>query len=179
MSAEVSPNSFAPAKPPSLFDIVERMRAILAAVDDAEGEVSELQEAELDALAGNLDEKAERYAGLVRVLEAEAEASKAVAKRYTDRAQRKAKHVERLKARLLEALKVAGAHSAGGPTGGAFLCASPPTVLITEPDMLIPAPFWRTHAPTVDEAAIKQALLRGEKLDFAQLTRAEHIRWRR
>ena len=163
--------------PPSLFELVEAMRAVLQRIDDAEGVVDEAAGGELDALAASIETKAETYAALYRSLNEEADACMRFAENYRNRAARKAAHADMLKARLFEAMQIMKLRRVVTPTATAAIQASAPALELTVPDHDVPAEYIETKR-VIRKDLIKAALQRGEKLSFARLTRGEHLRFR-
>lgn len=165
-----------PQRAPTLFEVVEQLRAVLQKIDDADGEVSDEDAAVLDALNAGLDQKAEAYHVVAVEALAQAEACKRMAAPYLERAKQHANRAERLKSRLFDALQLAGRSSAGGPTGGARLQLSPESVELLEGAKVPQDYLVVTAEPAL--AAIKAALKDGEKLGFARLVQNQHLRWR-
>lgn len=168
-------------KPRSLFELVQRMTAVLARIDEAEGEVDAAAGAELDACAESLEERVEAFAAVCRTLKEEAEACARFAAHYTERAKRKTDQAERLKARLQEAMDAAGRTKITTPTATAALQKSPPSLhlFVSEEEAIkiAPAEYVETRK-ALRKDAIKAALLGGAAFKFARIVRGVHLRFR-
>lgn len=91
-----------------LYEINENYAAIIAAVEEAEGELTpELEEA-LAANGEDFDNKIENYIKAVRNYEADAEAFKAEAHKFKAKADTAAKTAERLKNTITSSMRLRG-----------------------------------------------------------------------
>lgn len=159
----------------TLFELVEEYERIFAEIDDAEGEVTEEVGARLDALAASLDLKAEAYAAIINIRDAQAKATAELAKRYAERAARKAGHVAALKARLKLALEAAGKKKIETPTATVAIQANGQASL--EIIGAVPAEYLKPGEP--DNAKIRAAIAADAKsVAFAKLVKGDHLRVR-
>lgn len=170
-----------PRKATSLYELVERMRLVLALVDERDGEIDDATGAELDALAASLDERVEAIAAVYRSLREESEACKRMAQPYLDRAKRKAQQAETLRLRLFAAMQECGRSKIETPTATASIQKSAPSVELLVPEheapAKLPARFLETRT-TVLKDKLKSALQGGEAFDFARLVQGSHLRIR-
>ena len=158
---------------PPLWQLVERMRALLAEVDEADGEVTAEVAAQLDALAPTLERKVEAYAGVYRQLEGEASACAAMAEHYTRRKERLLRQREQLRQRLCDGMRKMGLRKIEAPTATAAIQKSPPKLVITDENAA------RDRYPRVtvdvDKQALRAAVDAGE-CDCAHLEQSEYLR---
>ena len=89
-----------------LYELPERYRVWLNKVEDCDGEVTEDLQKELDAIDTDIATKADAYCGLIAQFKHEEAALREEAKRMEVKAQVVAHRQERLRAALLEAMKV-------------------------------------------------------------------------
>jgi hypothetical protein len=167
---------------PSLFAIVEHGLELLAELDEAEGEVSDELGSALDVLAVDITGRAEAYAAVARMLEAEADACERFVETYDAKAKRKRANVAKLKARLKEALEQLGMRKAVGPTGGAAIQRNGTSALVItvpehELEQRVPKELLRKRVE-IDREELKRRLQAGETFDFAHLETGTHLRWR-
>jgi hypothetical protein len=164
-----------------LFDVIADTLALLAEIDLAEGEVNDQQAARLDALASDLDERAESYAAVHRTLESEAEACERLAQPYLDRAKRKRAQASALKARLKDAMEATGRTKIVTPTATVAIQKNSPSLELLVPEheaeQHIPAEYLETRV-TIRKDVLKGRLLAGETFPFAQLKAGTHLRIR-
>jgi len=160
-----------------LFELVARTLDVLAEIDLADGEVSAAADDVLRELGVSLEERAEAYAAVCRLLGEEAEACDRFVETYQKRAKRKRAHADALKHRLFEAMLSLGIKRITGPTATAAIQKSAPSLELLVAETEVPDRFARTRRE-VDKAAIKDALKGGEAIDWARLTQSEHLRFR-
>lgn len=172
----------APRQASSLFELIERYRAALRDIDEAEGEINDEIGAELDALAASLPERAEAIAAVCRALNEEAEACDRLARPYVDRGKRKRAQADAMKARLKLAMEETGQTKIATPTATAALQKNPPSCELTVPEHEIerhvPEQFLeRTTRVRMSDVLI--ALKQGTALPFARLKPpTTHLRFR-
>jgi hypothetical protein len=165
----------APARKLSLLEIVEGILAVFDEIDAVDGEVTEETGAKLDALSLSLEQKGEGYAAVIRMAREQAAASRAFAKRYTERAARKERQADALETRLFEAMKATGRKKIETATVTLAIQKSPASLKITGP---VPAEYLKPGEP--DKTKIKGAVIAGdaEACGFAVLESGEHLRLR-
>ena len=86
---------------PTTHDLVRRLAALVASLEDAGGELTPESQAELEAALLAAEDKGEALVATVRRLELEAEEAKGVARRYVDRSRALERASERLRSGLL------------------------------------------------------------------------------
>lgn len=174
---EAHPNNHRPILP--LFELVERYVDLLVKIDDAEGELTPELAAELEALEPQLERKVEAIAAVHAMLTEESEACDRLAKTYADRAKRKARNADVLKARCKDALDVIGVRKVATPTVTASLQANPPKVELLLADAELPDEAF-VITRKVDLGGIKERLKAGEPCTYARLVSGgDHLRFRR
>ncbi len=159
----------------TLFAISEDLQALYDRLEALGGDVTDPEvEATLDAWFEDLieerDVKLDNYAALIRELEARAAARREEARRLTDRARRDEDQAAYLKNRLVLFFQQHGLKSVEtrryrltvARRGGRA-----PVDLHVDPEAL-PEPFRRVKV-SADLDAIREALERGETLEFAEL----------
>lgn len=132
-----------------LYELTDEYRRLQAALLEWEGvedeETREVVEATLtpllEAVADGLAEKSDGYVAIMRELDAEAEMFRAEADRMTRKAQTRTNALNRLKARLQEAMEQLGLDRIDGPLFTVRLQASPPACQVTDEDAAIVAGF--------------------------------------
>lgn len=123
-----------------------------------------------------LDKKIESLCGVLRNLEAEAEAFKAEKERLAARERTARNAVDRLKAYLVENVKTLGAKTVKVGTFALSLGKSKSVEVLDATK--IPAQYLIEQAPKVDKANISKALKGGIEVPGARLLESEYLRIR-
>lgn len=153
----------------NLYEINENYASIIAAVEEAEGELTPELEEQLAANGEDFRDKIENYLKAVRNYEADAEAFKAEAASFTAKAKRAATTVERLKQTVTAAMQLRGMDK---ERFGNFTASLRRSERVTVDDDLIqqlPDKYKRVKYEA-DKTALKEALKSGEEVEGAQLT---------
>jgi hypothetical protein len=159
-----------------LYQLV-RYQHELAALADS-GEVPAEQVADtLDALDGDIQEKAVQVAAFTRNLDATAAAVREAAKAMLSRADRIEKRAESIRAYLLFNMQAAGVTKVESTWFTLSVRKNPPSVVIDDeaalPEQFIMQP--PPPAPRPDRDAIKRAIKAGEDVPGARLTQTERL----
>jgi gamma-glutamylcyclotransferase (GGCT)/AIG2-like uncharacterized protein YtfP len=132
-----------------LYELADDYRALMAQIDEAEGELSEEQFALLADLGDAFDAKVENTAKMVREYEADADAAKAEAMRLTARAKAAQGRADWLKGYLQYALESSGQDKVKGKVFTVALQACPPSCDVQDVDA-VP----KEYAETVTEIKV-------------------------
>lgn len=163
----------------TLYELSAGYASLLDMYDQAE---TEDERAEiLDMLAGaegDIAQKAEAYARIMRNKQAEADAFKAEADRLTQKRRAAEAVVERMKGALLDAMKMVGASEISTTIGKWRTQMNPWSVEITAPEY-VPARFMVPQPDKVDKKAILDEFRRtGELIDGVEFRQELGIRFR-
>ena len=146
-----------------LYDIANDYRVIDAAIDEAGGELSPEQEAQLDALDNNLAHKIDAISGLITEAEAYSDALGDQSARFRERAKVQYNKAQRLKKYVIRCLKSAGKRDVKGDLFTVRVGdASTPTIRWTA-DAPIPRMFTRVKEE-LDGAKVQAFLKEGGTL---------------
>lgn len=161
----------------SLYDITGRMMELLAIADDEDIEPEVLADT-LESIEGEYDDKIESYCKAIKNLEADAKAYDEESKRLKTKKEKAEANVKRMKAVVMESLKLMNRKSAGGKILKASIQANggvlPLEVTVNAKDL----PFeYQKVTIEPDNGAIREALDKGVELDFAKYgERGESVR---
>jgi len=137
-----------------LYELAVQYQKILDAIEDAEGELSDEQMAELVAVEDDFRTKTESIAKLIRSLEADVEAIKAERKRLADRQETLSRKVEWLQRYVLEALRSTGTTKVKGELLSITRRKAPVSCEVLDADE-VPAAFKREIVEVkVDRSAV-------------------------
>ncbi|MAQ92650.1 MAG: hypothetical protein CMM84_03840 [Rhodothermaceae bacterium] len=142
----------------TLYQIDDELLTLIQSIQDAGGEVTDEQNARLDALLDAREDKADGYIAIIRQMQAEADAYKAEADRLDGLRRAATNKADRLKSRLLDSMQRKGEDVLTGRLGKVRVqhSGSASVVLLADPEDL-PARFQRVTV-AADKTALKAAL---------------------
>lgn len=161
-----------------LYELTEQYAAIMDALDNCAPEEEAALLDELTSINDSISDKAEAYARIVKGYEAEIDAVSAEIRRLHAIKSARVNCVARLRERLKECMKMAGATSIGTSIGKWTLRSNPVSVVVVDADAVpeeyrIPQPF------KVDKKAIKAAFGEtGEIPAGCDIVRTEGVQFR-
>ena len=131
----------------------------------------------MEAIEGELEDKAEGYAKIMKQLEAEAAAIDAEVKRLNERKSSLKNNADRMKKALQAAMEATGKTKFKTTLFSFGIQNNPPALVLAE-GAAIPEQYLIPQEPKVDNAAIKAALKDGQQFDFASLKVSQSLRIR-
>ena len=163
----------------TLYELTEEYRQLLDWMEDPEMDPQTIQDT-LEALGGEIEEKADGYAKVIRQLEADAAALKAEAKRMINKQKTAEENIERLKKSLQRTMEITGREKIDTGLFKVWLQKTPESVVMDEQYIEnIPERFLRMRDPEINKQAIKEALIAGEDLDgIAHLESQRKLRFK-
>jgi len=157
-----------------LYELAQNYAQLLEMADDME---SDALVDTLEALQGEIEEKAENIAKLVKNLEADAKIIKEEEQRLAERRRAIEAKVERLKTYLQQQLEVAGLQKVKRPTITVAIQNNPPSVEIAD-EKLIPSEFMIPQPAKIDKKAILERLKNGEEIPGCSIKQTKGVRIR-
>lgn len=161
-----------------LYELTERYQVIMNALESCAPEEESALLDELTSINDSISDKAEAYARIIKGCEAESVALSTEIKRLQAIKKSRETCVARLRNRLMECMKMAGATSIGTSIGKWTLRSNAPSVVVLNADEVpeeyrIPQPFQ------VDKKAIKAAFSEtGEIPPGCDIVRTEGVQFR-
>lgn len=160
----------------TLYELTGEYRMLLAIAEDPDMDPQAIMDT-MEAIEGDIEDKAENYAKVMRTLSADVDGIKAEISRLSDRKKAIEGNITRMKAALEDAMRATGKTKFKTSLFSFGIQKNPPKVVITDEsrvghDYLIPQP------PKVDTKAIKDALNDGFHFDWAHLEQTESLRIR-
>ena len=163
----------------SLYELSAGYASLIDAYDSAD--TDEEREDILAMLAtaeGDIADKAEAYAKIIKIKEAEARGFKEEADRLTKRRQAAENMASRLKAAMLDAMKLTDAKEIATPIGKWRVQLNPPSCEVVNVDM-VPKVYHIPQPDKVDKKAILDAFKQtGEIPSGVEIKREEGVRFR-
>ncbi len=163
----------------TLYELTGNYVTLMDMLDDPEVDPITLMDT-LDAVEGELDEKAENYGRIIRNLEAEAKALKEEADRLSRRKRTIDNNIDSLKKRLQLSMELIGKDSIDTPLFKFRIQKNAPSVVVDLDDLQdMPMEYLTYHEPTVNKTALKDALKAGLDLEgIAHLEQSQSLRIR-
>ena len=160
-----------------LYDIADGYRALMGRVCEAEGELDDALEAELDAVAGDAATKMENIVKLRAEMVLEAAALKEEEQRLAKRRKGLEGNAARLRDYLGQCLTIMGERTIRTSTHTISLAKTPPRVVLGVDEADVPDEYTETLR-RVRTSEIKTALKDGAELEWAHLETGESVRIR-
>lgn len=163
----------------TLYELTDDYLTLLSMVDDPDVDEQTLLDT-MEGIKGELEDKAVGYAKVMKNMEAEAAGLKAEIDRLTSRKRAIDNNVARMKTALQQSMILTGQTDIKTDLFSFKIQKNPAAVVMDEQYIEnIPEKFLTYHEPTVNRAAIKDALKAGENLDgIAHLEQSESLRIR-
>ena len=169
----------------SLYELTETYRQIQMMVEDEQADEQVLNDT-LDSIDWTTDfeEKCDNYVMVIRNTEVSIGADEGqikVIEKYLEDLKNgvkvKKNRVSRMRENLCSAMIKVGKPKFESQRFKYWTQKNPASVVIDNPEN-IPMEFYRVPEPEINKAAIKEALQKGEKLDFAHLEQKEGVRFK-
>ena len=138
---------------------------------------AEMIETALNEVGGQIEDKAENIAKLIKTLEADVSGFKAEEKRLADRRKSLENRVTGLKNYIDNSMKVTGKNKFKGQLFSFSIQKNPPSLNV-EDEKLIPEEYWIEQAPVLDKKTLLAALESGEEIPGVSIKQTESLRIR-
>lgn len=159
----------------TLYELSADYQALLEMAEDPETDAETLTDT-LEALGGEIEDKAESYAKVIRQLEAEMAGIKAEEERLADRRKAMDGNITRMKEMLQQAMTDTGKTKFKTALFSFGIRKSPASVVLDAPVSLIPQAYLIPQEPKVDKKALSAAIKSGEDLSgIAHLQQSEYL----
>ena len=160
----------------NLYEITSDYVRLMEMAEDPDLDPEILRET-MEELDGELEEKAENYAKVIKEMESRATALKAESDRLTARRKAIENGIDRMKRNLEASMIATGKRKFKTDLFSFNIQPNPPKVVFDE-DYPIPEEFLIPQDPKINTEEIKKRLKDGEELKFAKLEQGESIRIR-
>lgn len=163
----------------TLYELTGNYLILAEMLDDPDADPITVMDT-MDAIEGELDEKAENYGRIIRNLEAEAEAIRTEVDRLSRRRKTIDNNIDSLKKRLQMAMELTNRPKIDTPLFKFYIQKNAPSVVVDMDDLEnFPPEFLTYQEPKVNKAAIKDALKAGLDLEgIAHLEQSQSLRIR-
>lgn len=159
----------------TLFDLVGTIQELYEIADDPDVE-PEVWNDTFEAVEGEFEDKAEKYACLIAKLIGEGKAIKEQETRLYARRKAIENSIQRIKTRLQEAMEATGNTKFKTPLWSFGIRKNAPAVVLDTDISNIPQQYLKYAEPTVNKTLLKDDIINGEKLDgIAHLEASESL----
>lgn len=158
----------------TMYELTGEYRELLALAGDPDIDPQALNDT-LEAIQGEIEEKADCTAVIINELTEEAEKIKAEETRLYKRRKAFENHAARLKDGLYNAMKTVGREKFK-TTLFSFNIQNNPVKLVIDDESKVPKEYLIEQAPKVDNTALKEYLKNGNTCSYAHLEQTEGLR---
>ena len=160
----------------TLYELTENYKTVLEMTDDPAIDPQCIIDT-LEAISGEIEDKADGYAKVIKEAEGRAVMLTAEIDRLTERKKAIALNVSRMKDSLKAAMQTVGKEKIKTDLFSFGIQKNPPSVAIDKPED-IPGEFLIQQEPKIDKKAILSAIKDGAQFDFAHIEQSESVRIR-
>jgi hypothetical protein len=160
----------------TLYEMTSNFAAVLEMAQDPNVDPEAIKDT-LQAIDGEIEEKADGYAKVIKELKADADKLSAEIKRLTDRKKAIENNISNMQEMLTFAMQTTGKTKFKTELFNFNIQKNPPSLVI-DYENNIPLDFYIAQPSKVDKDKIKSLLLSGEKLSFAHIEQKEGVRIR-
>lgn len=158
----------------TLYELTGEYVELLEMMDSAEPET--LSDT-LDAIGGEIEDKADGYAKVIREAEGDVKKIEAEIERLIRKKQTINNNVKYMKERLQNAMEATGKRKFKTSLFSFGIQRNPPSVMVT--DMAsVPKQFWIPQDPMLDKTGLKNYLKANGETEYARLMQTESLRIR-
>lgn len=160
----------------TLYELTDEYRMLLELAEDPEVDPETMSDT-LEALGGEIEDKADGYAKVMKQLEADAAALKAEEKRLCARRTVCENNIKRMKEALQSAMEATGKTKFKTDLFS-FGIQKNPAKLVIDDEKQIPHDFMIQPDPVPDNKAIREALKEGFAFNWCHMEQTESLRIR-
>ena len=160
----------------TLYELTGEYMELMSLMEDDSIDDQMIQDT-LEGVEGEIEEKADAIAKIIKSAKTEAEVIEREEKRLNSRKKMLLNNADRLKDYLEKVMRTTGKTKFKTALFGFGIQKNPPTVVIDN-EANIPEEFWIVKDPVIDKTALKQYLKENGEVDFAHLHSTESLRIR-
>ena len=160
----------------SLYELAAEYQILLDLADDPETDMEVFNDT-LEGISGEIEDKAENYAKLIKNIEVENDGLKWEIERLKLRKERNEKKIESLKSNLQDAMVATGKTKFKTNLFSFGVQKNTPSVVIDD-EKAVDKKYLIPQDPKIDKMAINDAIKKGEKIEWAHLEQSESLRIR-
>lgn len=151
----------------TMYELTEEFKELLNMLEDPDVDDQVLADT-LEAVAGEIEAKAEGYAAVITMLESDVAAVKAEERRLAERRRIFETRIARIKDTVKAAMLLANLKRIERPLFTLSVRATAPSLVIDD-EGAIPECYWKQAEPTIDKVALKNDIKAGLECGYAHL----------
>ena len=160
----------------TLYEMTDNYKAVLEMAQNPDIDEQAIKDT-LEAIQGDIKEKADGYAKVIKELDGETDKLTAEIKRLTDRKNTIQNNIAYMKQSLKEAMTATGNLKFRTDLFSFNIQKNPPA-LIVDNEETIPSEYLIPQEPKIDKKAIINFLKNGNKVPYAHIEQSEGVRIR-
>ena len=160
----------------TLYELTDNYRNLLEMAQNPDIDEQAIKDT-LEAIQGDIEEKADGYAKVIKELDGETDKLTAEIKRLTDRKNTIQNNIAYMKQSLTSAMTVTG-NTKFRTDLFSFNIQKNPPALVVDDEKAIPQEYLIPQEPKVDKKAIIDFLKNGNKVPYAHIEQSEGVRIR-
>lgn len=160
----------------TLYELTENYKTVLEMTDDPAIDPQCIIDT-LEAISGEIEDKADGYAKVIKEAEGKAAMLTSEIDRLTERKKAIAINIDRMKDSLKYAMQAVGKDKIKTDLFSFGIQKNPPSVVLDKPED-VPGEFLIAQEPKVDKKGILAAIKGGAEFDFAHIEQSEGVRIR-
>lgn len=161
---------------PKLYELTGMYNQLWDLVEDEEIDLAQLEQA-MQSVEGDIQEKAENMAKLIKQIDGDVTTIKAEIDRLAAKKKALENKKEGIKTYLQQQLEAVGMDKVKTPIFTVAMQNNPPSLNVLD-EALIPKQYFIPQDPILDKAAIKDLLKQGIKVPGTELTQGRSLRIR-
>lgn len=161
----------------TLYELTEDYLALLEMAEDEEIDEEVFRDT-MEGIVGSIEDKADGYAKIMRMLDGQVATIDAEAKRLEARKKGLQRNIDRMKRNLEDAMLRCGARKMKTALFSFSIQKNPPSVEITVDEEHVPALYRVPQPDKIDKRHILEDLKNGALFAWARLTQTESLRIR-
>ena len=158
----------------TLYELVGQYLELMEMAEEADDQVFMDT---LDGIEGEIEEKAENYAKVIRMLDGDVECIDKEIKRLQEKKKTIGNNVKRIKESLYMAMVTTGKKKFKTALFSFGIQKNPASVSV-EDEKLIPERFWKQQDPVLDKKLLSDFLKENGDMPYAKLVQSESLRIR-
>lgn len=160
----------------TLYELTGNYKTVLEMAQDPEIDIQAIKDT-LEMIQGDIEEKADGYAKVIKELDGEADKLTAEIKRLTERKSTIQNSIAYMKQSLTNAMTVTG-NTKFRTDLFSFNIQKNPPALVVDDEKAIPPEYLIQQEPKIDKKAIISLLKNGEAVPYAHIEQSEGVRIR-
>lgn len=158
----------------TLYELTGQYMDLMEMAEEADPDV--LRDT-LEGIEGEIEDKADNYAKVIRTLEGQVDTIDAEISRLQSKKKTVKNRIDSIKSNLERSMIQTGKKKIKTDLFSFGIQKNPPTVRVKD-ESKIPGYFWKQKAPELDRAALKNYLKENGATEYAELVQGESLRIR-